>query len=183
MIWPLEMPFSWSQRWALLAKLTVLVHQSRHEVMPPVDHGCPLFFMDQFKSCFVIGNTFLWCKNVTSSTGGSNWPPLVQKRDVNDRGIQPTSYSTKTWCHWQGDPIDLLCCKNVTSLRGGNNRPPLVQKRDVTNRGIQLTSFGAKTWHYWQGDPTDLLWCKNVTSLTGGSCPFRCLDKEYKSSY
>ena len=55
-----------------------LVHQSRHEVTPPVDHGCPFFFMSshwslrssllrlqigssllaRFKRCFfAIGNT------------------------------------------------------------------------------------------------------------------------------
>ena len=37
----------------------------------------------------------LWCKNVTSLTGGSNRPPLVQKRDVTDSGIQPTSFGAK----------------------------------------------------------------------------------------
>ena len=37
----------------------------------------------------------LWCKNVTSLTGGSNRPPLVQKRDVTNRGIQTTSFGSK----------------------------------------------------------------------------------------
>ena len=30
----------------------------------------------------------LWSKNVTSLTGGSNWPPLIQKRHVTDTRIQ-----------------------------------------------------------------------------------------------
>ena len=43
-------------------------------------------------------------KNVMSLTGGSNWPPLVQKRDR----------------HQQGGPTDLLWSKNVTvTNRGG----------------------------------------------------------------
>ena len=29
-------------------------------------------------------------KNVTLPTGGSNWPSLVQKRDVTNRGVQLT---------------------------------------------------------------------------------------------
>ena len=49
----------------------------------------------------------LWSKNVTSLTGGSNWPPLIQKRDVTDRGIQLTSFGPK----------------NVTSLTEGTNWP------------------------------------------------------------
>ena len=58
-----------------------------------------------------------------SSTQQMRWgPPLVQKRDVSYRGIQPTSFGAKTWRHWQGDPTDLLWCKNVTSPTGGSNR-------------------------------------------------------------
>ena len=35
-------------------------------------------------------NDLLWCKNVKSPTGRSNWPPMVQTRYVYNRGIQLT---------------------------------------------------------------------------------------------
>ena len=108
----------------------------------------------------------LWFKNVTSPTGGSNWPPLVQKRHVKDRGIQLTSFGPKTSHHRQGDPTDLLWSKNVTSQTGGLtdllwsknvisrtggfNWPPLIQKRHVTDRGIQLSSCDPKRSNHGQ---------------------------------
>ena len=46
-------------------------------------------------------------KNVTLLIRGSIWPPLVQKRDVTDRGIHLTSFGAK----------------NVTSPTGGSNWP------------------------------------------------------------
>ena len=45
----------------------------------------------------------LWCKNVTLPTGGSSWPPLIQK----------------TWRYQQGDPTDHLWSKNVTVTNRG----------------------------------------------------------------
>ena len=49
----------------------------------------------------------IWCKNVTSPTRGSKWPPLVQKRKITNRKIQLTSYGANTLRLQQGDPIDL----------------------------------------------------------------------------
>ena len=46
-------------------------------------------------------------KNVTSRTGGSNWPPLVQK----------------TWCHGQGNSTDLPWCKKRDGTDRGSNWP------------------------------------------------------------
>ena len=54
------------------------------------------------------GNQPKTMKNIMSLTGGSNRPPLVQKRHVTDRGIQPTSFGAKTSRHGHGDPTDLL---------------------------------------------------------------------------
>ena len=89
--------------------------------------------------------------------GGSNWPPLIQKRDVTDAGPQLTSliqkrnvtdagpqltsFDPKTWRHWRRAPTDVLWSKNVTSLTRGPNWPPVIQKRDVTDGGPQLTSL------------------------------------------
>ena len=50
----------------------------------------------------------LWSKNVTSRTGGCNWPPLVQKHHASNRGIHLISFHPKMWRQEQGDPTDLL---------------------------------------------------------------------------
>ena len=117
--------------------------------------------MVKFENAFRLLTSFD-PKNVTSRTGVSNWPPLIQKHD----------------CHQQEDPTDHLWSKNVTVTQGGSNWPALIQKRyrylqggptdlrwsknvSVTHRGVQLTCFDPKT----------------LPLLTGGSnWPFRCLD-------
>ena len=73
-------------------------------------------------------------KNVSWLTGGSNWPPLVQKT-LRDQ---------------QGDPTDLLWSKNVTWPTQGPNWPPLIQKCNVTNTGPQLT--------FWCSDIKQKVW-------------------------
>ena len=39
-----------------------------------------------------VPTDLLWLKNVTSLTGGPNWPPLIKKRYVTHGGPQPTSF-------------------------------------------------------------------------------------------
>ena len=82
----------------------------------------------------------LWSKNVTFPTGRSIWPPLIQKRDryqqgvqlttfwsknvtVTNREVQLTTFDPKTWPFPTGGPTDHLWSKNVT----------------VKKRGVQLT--------------------------------------------
>ena len=63
-------------------------------------------------------------KNVTSLTGGSNWPPLVQKRDR----------------YQQGGPTDLLWSKKRDRYQQGVQLTSFGPKNvTVTNRGVQLT--------------------------------------------
>ena len=63
----------------------------------------------------------LWCKNVTSPTGGSNRP--FRCLDEGGRALPKFFYVTNT-----GPQPTSFGPKNVTSLTRGPNRPPLVQK-------------------------------------------------------
>ena len=117
-----------------------------------------ILFTD-FCKCISVILQLLFCISVSAASTDlnslkSNWPPMVQKRDGTNRGIQLNSFGPKAWRH---------------RPTGVSNWPPLVQSLNVSNIRVQLTSFGAKTWRHQQGDPTDLLWCKSVTSPTGGS--------------
>ena len=109
-------------------------------------------------------------KNVTSLTGGSNWPPLVQKTwRLPTGGSNWPPLVQKTW------PLPT----------GGSNWPPLVQKTwRLPTGGSKWPPLVQKTWPLPTGGSNWLFRClhfcntfhlqrnsfgaKNVTSLTGG---------------
>ena len=106
-----------------------------------------------FYKCISVILQLLFCISVSAASTDlnslkSNWPPMVQKRDGTNTGIQLNSFGTKAWRHRQGYLTDLLWSKILTSPTEGSNWPPLVQKYDVTNGWNQMTSFGAKTWRH-----------------------------------
>ena len=75
------------------------------------------------KCCLIFIRITIDPKNLTLPTGGSNWPPLIQKHHVTNRGVQLTSFDPQTSCYQQGGPTDLLWSKNVTLPTGGSNWP------------------------------------------------------------
>ena len=72
---------------------------------------------------------------MTSPTQGPDWPLLVEKRDVNNKGPQLTSLDGKTLCHQRGAATDLYWWKCVMSPMWGPKWPLLMEKRYVNHRG------------------------------------------------
>ena len=98
-------------------------------------------------------------KNVKLPTGGSNWPPLIQKTLRCQQG-DPTDllWSKKRYVTNGGIQLTSFDPKNVTLPTGGSNWPPLIQKTLRYQQGKPTDLlWSKKRYRYQQGDPTDLL--------------------------